>query len=339
MLLIRLGLVLVLAFSSISKFLSPKSTEAAVKDLGVASRNAKAVALGLPVIEAMVAGLLAVTPTAALGATFASVLFAAFTFLIVANLARGNRPKCACFGSMSADRPIGKATVLRNVLLLAAAVAMTVAGHVDRSRCSLGCFDEQGLHLLRDALQVALVGFGLISIIIAVALARLVGSLTERVKALEERFGELPASTTRVLTVPTISRQDLDGVLEAEFSASGVSVRDLIPVGRETLLVFLSSSCGACRDLIEHLARIRRPDGLSILGLMDGASLLNVEWIRQVNHDLASSLGISRFPTGVVLDPARMDPPMILVGAREIRRFVMTRREGLNDELADSRVI
>lgn len=44
-----------------------------------------------------------------------------FTLLIVANLGRGNRPPCACFGAWSA-KPLGWGHVIRNVVFMALAV-------------------------------------------------------------------------------------------------------------------------------------------------------------------------------------------------------------------------
>jgi hypothetical protein len=45
----------------------------------------------------------------------------AFTLLLLANLGRGHRPVCACFGSWSA-KPIGNGHVVRNVAMMVLAV-------------------------------------------------------------------------------------------------------------------------------------------------------------------------------------------------------------------------
>jgi hypothetical protein len=45
----------------------------------------------------------------------------AFTLLLLANLGRGHRPVCACFGSWSA-KPIGTGHVVRNVAMMVLAV-------------------------------------------------------------------------------------------------------------------------------------------------------------------------------------------------------------------------
>lgn len=53
------------------------------------------------------------------------VMLVAFTVVLVRTLLSGARPVCACFGSVSA-RPIGPASIVRNVALVAiATVALT----------------------------------------------------------------------------------------------------------------------------------------------------------------------------------------------------------------------
>lgn len=52
-------------------------------------------------------------------------LLAAFTVLIIVNLARGNRPHCACFGAWTA-RPLGWAHIVRNIALILCAIAAGV---------------------------------------------------------------------------------------------------------------------------------------------------------------------------------------------------------------------
>ncbi len=70
----------------------------------------------------MVAALLLVQWQRAVAAWCAVALLGAFTVLLVVKLARGERPPCACFGSWTAA-PIGPANVVRNLVLVAVAVA------------------------------------------------------------------------------------------------------------------------------------------------------------------------------------------------------------------------
>ena len=58
-------------------------------------------------------------------AWIAVALFVAFTALLGLRLAQGQRPPCACFGSLS-SRPIGAPTIVRNAVFLAIAVLAAI---------------------------------------------------------------------------------------------------------------------------------------------------------------------------------------------------------------------
>ncbi len=85
------------------------------------------IATVVPWVELVVGALLVsqVAPVAV--AVAAIVLLVAFTALIVAQLARGRRPPCACFGTWSA-RPIGPRHVLRNAAMVGLATLVLLAG-------------------------------------------------------------------------------------------------------------------------------------------------------------------------------------------------------------------
>lgn len=78
----------------------------------------------LPWIEIVVGAALVVQLATPLPQLVAAVVLVAFTSVIGANLARGRRPPCACFGAWSTE-PLGARHVVRNVGLIAlAAVAL-----------------------------------------------------------------------------------------------------------------------------------------------------------------------------------------------------------------------
>jgi hypothetical protein len=54
-------------------------------------------------------------------ALVAAALLIVFTVVLVVRIAEGRRVPCACFGGRS-SRPVGLASVLRNVLLIALAL-------------------------------------------------------------------------------------------------------------------------------------------------------------------------------------------------------------------------
>ena len=93
----------------------------------------QAAGLGVPVVVAAVVPFVEI----GLGATLlvqwrrhivawiAVALFVAFTALLGLRLAQGQRPPCACFGSLS-SRPIGAPTIVRNAVFLAIAVLAAI---------------------------------------------------------------------------------------------------------------------------------------------------------------------------------------------------------------------
>jgi uncharacterized membrane protein YphA (DoxX/SURF4 family) len=80
------------------------------------------VAVVVPYTEAVLGALLVVQLGRHLVAWLAAALLLAMTMLLVARLAQGERPPCACFGALSA-KPISAALVVRNLVLAALAVA------------------------------------------------------------------------------------------------------------------------------------------------------------------------------------------------------------------------
>ena len=81
----------------------------------------------VPWLEIVLGALL----VAGLGARWVAVavvvLLLTFTGLLVAHLARGDRPVCACFGPLS-RRPISWWSVVRNLVLVALGVVVIVGG-------------------------------------------------------------------------------------------------------------------------------------------------------------------------------------------------------------------
>ncbi|MFK7918058.1 MAG: MauE/DoxX family redox-associated membrane protein [Ilumatobacter sp.] len=76
----------------------------------------------VPWTELTIGALLVVQLWRPVMAVAAALLLVVFTALLVAKIAAGERPPCACFGAWSA-RPIGWGHVARNAVLLGLAVA------------------------------------------------------------------------------------------------------------------------------------------------------------------------------------------------------------------------
>jgi len=80
----------------------------------------------VPWVELVLGALLVVGVLRPLVAIVTALLLVAFTVLLCARLARGERPPCACFGRLS-TRPISWWSVARNLVLIALAVTIAVS--------------------------------------------------------------------------------------------------------------------------------------------------------------------------------------------------------------------
>ena len=118
------GLVLaaVLAVAGVAKLRRREATAQAFAALGL--RRPATLARAIPIAElAVAAGLVLVPP---IGAYAAIALLVAFSLVVVRALRHHVKAPCGCFGAAH-DAPISGVELLRNALLLVAAVAATFA--------------------------------------------------------------------------------------------------------------------------------------------------------------------------------------------------------------------
>lgn len=105
----------------------------------VPSSLIRPIAVGVPLVEALGAGLLLVAPR--LGAAVIAGLLIVLMFVAVRLQRRGRTVTCSCFGALQTGE-LGSATIARNAVLLAASVLVLTKGMPSSS----------------DALPLALVG-------------------------------------------------------------------------------------------------------------------------------------------------------------------------------------
>lgn len=108
--------------SGASKIAAPAPWRASLTALGLPAW----LAVPVPAVELVVGALLLVQWQRSAVAWVAVAVLGAFTVLLVRRLAQGQRPPCACFGSLSA-KPIGAGHVARNAVFVAAALVAALA--------------------------------------------------------------------------------------------------------------------------------------------------------------------------------------------------------------------
>lgn len=112
-----LSVAAVLLVAGVSKLAHPTQWSTQSAGLGVP----RPLATATPIVEVVIGALLLVQVQRHVIAWSAVVLFAAFTGLLALRLAQGQRPPCACFGSLS-SKPIGPGHLIRNALFVGLAV-------------------------------------------------------------------------------------------------------------------------------------------------------------------------------------------------------------------------
>lgn len=329
MLAVRLALAAVLLVSGIAKLVAPSATRAGSRALGLPEVAARASVVALPVVELGTAVLLAVTPWATAGGALATVMMTAFTIVILVNLVRGRRPSCACFGGLSAGAPIGASTVVRNAALLAASVAVFVAGLLP-GRCTVGCYDAAGARdvAIGGAVAGALAIAGCLLLVHTLTAA--VGTLTRRVRDLEAAGTPAPAHgpAPRPRFDPAALTAALPRTPVTTPDGATVSAADIVPTDRPALLLFLSRDCSACARLTRQLTGSAAPPALPIVGLIDtwdgahrGATGDRLS-VYAEGGALAEQVGITAFPTAVPLRADGTPRGDALTGTTEIQRFL-----------------
>jgi thiol-disulfide isomerase/thioredoxin len=122
----RLLLAGMFALAALAKLADRDGARRAVTAFGVPRPAAAAVASAVIVAESGIAGLLLAAPW--VGAVAALIALAAFSAVVLDNLARGRRPDCHCFGRLSAG-PLGWSTLARNGFFASLAAIVALDGH------------------------------------------------------------------------------------------------------------------------------------------------------------------------------------------------------------------
>jgi methylamine dehydrogenase accessory protein MauD len=331
LLLARLALAAVFAAAAVAKLADVRGTRSMLTGFGVPRRSVGTAAIVLPVAELAVAATLLSASLAWEGALAAAALLTGFTVAIAAQLARGRRPDCNCFGSLQA-KPIGPLTLLRNGVLLGTAALVAAVGSRDAGPSSIGWLAEPLLATIG-----ALVLLVVVQATLFVVLLRRHGRLLVRLDAIEDEVptpGGLPVGAE----APEFLLPDLDGEL-----ASLASLRtDGLPV----LLLFSNPACGPCASLLpavgrwQHELRNELVVALVSTGAIDDnrAHAEEHELTRMLlapDHEVAFDYEAGGTPMAVLVDPdGTVASPLaqgadaivaLVAGATETRKEVPVR--------------
>ena len=339
LLIARLLLAIVFVVAGITKLTDRTGLRRAIIDFGVPATLATSLGLILPLAELAVAGALIPRTSAWWGAIGALSLLLLFTVGILANLARGRKPDCHCFGQLHSS-PAGWKTLGRNGVLVAVAGFVAWQGWEDAG--------SSPVYWLGGLSAVQLVGLiaGLFMLGLIVAqwwvllhLLRQNGRFLVRLEALERRIisgvGAAALGTSQNedalglplgARAPTFSLPDLYGERLTTLDA-------LRAAGKPVLLMFTDPNCGPCNALLPEIGRWQQEhaEKLTISLISRGTAeenrtkssehgLANV--VLQEEWEVSHSYKAYGTPSVVLIRPdGRIGSPVVS-GADAIRAFM-----------------
>ncbi len=341
----RLLLAAVFAVAGLTKLADLPGSRRAVRDFGVSGRLAGPFGVLLPLVELGVAVALIPKASAWYGALAALVLLALFVVGIAANLARGRRPACHCFGQLH-SRPAGWPTLARNAVLAAIAGFVLWQGKNDPGRSAVASLDEfsAGESL---ALAAGILGISVLTAIVwtLVHLLGQNGRLLTRLDAVEAALaasGRAPAPAVAPAAAPAPPEPGLPvGAPAPAFSLPGLygetlTLDALRAAGKPVLLVFTDPNCGPCNGLLSDIGRWQREhaDQFTVALISRGTPEANrpksaehgvSRVLLQRDFEVAEAYQANGTPIGVVVHPDGRIDSSLAPGADAIRALVARR--------------
>src|SRR5215203_1432483 len=185
----RVLLVSVFIVAGVTKLADRAGSKKALVDFGVPASLAAPLGVLLPLAELAVASSLIPASTAWWGAVGALVLLLLFVVGISANLARGRKPECHCFGQLHSE-PAGWKTLARNGVLAAVAGFVVWWGYDGAGPSAVGWLAGlSGAQIAGLVVGLAVLGVLAAQSLLLLNLIKQNGRLLMRVDALESGLG------------------------------------------------------------------------------------------------------------------------------------------------------
>jgi methylamine dehydrogenase accessory protein MauD len=318
---VRLVLAAVFVVAALAKLADRDGARRSLVDFGVPAGLAPAAAVGLPLVELLLAAGLVMSSTAWAAALGAAVLLGAFTLAVGVALARGRESDCHCFGRLSAE-PVGRGTLARNLTLLALASFAAVAARDDAGTSATAWLGDLSTGaLLGLAGGVALVAGLALNFAFLYQLFKQNGRLWAELEQLRATAGGRQGPAIGA-PAPRFELPDLSG--------RAVALDDLLADDRATVLVFSDPQCSACDALLPVIASLERDpaaDPKPVLISRGSAEQVRakvsdhgVERVLLTGEDfeLAKSFGVTGTPGAVVIDGAGRIAAEAVLGTRRV---------------------
>jgi thiol-disulfide isomerase/thioredoxin/uncharacterized membrane protein YphA (DoxX/SURF4 family) len=260
---VRGVLACVFLIASLGKFANLADSRQAVVDFGLPPVFAPALAVLIPAAEIFIALCLLSAMLIWWGSIGATSLLVVFTAGISYNLARGRNPDCHCFGQLH-SAPVGRSTVVRNVVLIGMSVWL-----VSRGPAGVGPGVLPWLISLPTLTLMILAGVGVVAVLMGtigwgfIQLMHQNGRLMVRLETLENRMKNLDGMAAKRAQPAVPGASPLAGEMLGHpapafrlpnLSGSMTSLDDLLALGNPLALLFSDPTCGPCQHLLPEIS-------------------------------------------------------------------------------------
>lgn len=231
------------------KLLDRAGSRWALRQFGVPPEAVAVVAAGLPLLELSIAAGLLVDPSARYAGAAAAGLLIVLSAGIAWALAHNRAPDCHCFGQFHSE-PAGVSSLARNLALSALAVLVAAAGG--------GPSIPGGVEHLSGA-QAESAALSLVTMVASLIALALWGEL--------RRAGAQSGATREATRAP---RGLPRGVKAPDFTLTPVrgtarALAELADARRPIVLIYLSTGCGSCEQLLPDIGRWQESLGQTVI--------------------------------------------------------------------------
>jgi methylamine dehydrogenase accessory protein MauD len=254
------------------------------------------------------------------------LLLLVFAVGIGANLARGHKPDCHCFGQLHSE-PAGWNTLIRNGLLAAVAGFVVWQGYDGAGPSAVGWLAGLSTAQAVDlVVELAVLGMLAGQWWFLLNLFRQNGRLLVRLEGLEERLPEPPPPGLPVgdrapeFTLPALHGETL-------------TLESLRAPQKPVMLLFTDPNCGPCVELFPDVGRWQEEhaDNLTVAVVSRGVpdenatmasehGLTNV--LMQEYREVSEAYGVQATPGAVLVRPDGTIGSPVFEGVRTVRDFV-----------------
>jgi peroxiredoxin/uncharacterized membrane protein YphA (DoxX/SURF4 family) len=295
----RVVLAIVFAAAAAGKLADQRGARRALADFGMPDRSLATLALLLPLAELGTAGALLAQPSARWGAAAALGLLLVFVGGIAGAMARGREPDCHCFGQLSSG-PVGRGTVLRNVLLAVPAVLVVAYGAGE----ALDAWVEA-----RSPAELVAAGAGIAAVALtALCLRRRQEDRSRRrdVARLRSSGAERPPGLPIGASAPHFTLATVEG--------QPITLSALLERGKPVALLFLSAGCPSCVTMLPDVARWQSTlDDRLTISIVTAGAMPEIEHLAEEHgltnvlveddHEVFGAYRAVGTPSGVIITP------------------------------------